>query len=45
MMKAVRLPDPLHCRRCGYVWTPRVQVVTLCPKCKSKKWDEPKEAK
>ncbi len=32
----------LFCRRCGHRWTPRSAVVSMCPKCKSLKWEEPK---
>ena len=30
------------CKRCGYEWTPRVEQVRQCPKCRSVKWDVPK---
>jgi uncharacterized protein len=40
-MQAVEIPE-LHCYRCGNTWTPRVQVVRICPRCKSPYWDEPK---
>jgi predicted Zn-ribbon and HTH transcriptional regulator len=42
MTKAVRLPKPLHCLRCGHEWHPRKPVVTICPKCKSPHWDKEK---
>lgn len=32
------------CEQCGHIWTPRVFPVTLCPSCKSKRWNEPKKA-
>ena len=32
----------LHCYRCGNTWTPRLRVVRMCPRCKSRLWDEPK---
>lgn len=32
----------LHCYRCGNTWTPRRQVVRICPRCKSRYFDEPK---
>lgn len=34
--------EPLQCRRCGYQWTPRKSVVSMCPKCKSKRWSTPR---
>jgi len=33
----------LHCERCEHNWTPRQSIVTICPKCKSKKWNIKKE--
>ena len=39
----IKLPNPLTCLRCGYVWTPRQVDVRICPKCKSAKWDIPKK--
>ncbi|KKM99212.1 hypothetical protein LCGC14_1150050 [marine sediment metagenome] len=41
----IELPEPLTCLRCDYEWTPRIEEVTICPKCKSAKWDVPKEEK
>ncbi len=32
----------LHCYRCGNSWTPRRVMVRMCPRCKSRYWDEPK---
>lgn len=40
-MEEVAIPE-LHCYRCGNTWTPRVRLVRICPRCKSKLWDEPK---
>lgn len=40
-MREVDIPE-LHCYRCGNTWTPRSRVVRICPRCKSKYWDEPK---
>jgi uncharacterized protein len=40
-MRLIDIPE-LHCYRCGYTWTPRAQVVRICPRCKSHYWDEPK---
>ena len=31
----------LGCYRCGYVWRLRKSPVRLCPRCKSKAWDQP----
>ncbi|MCQ2084539.1 MAG: hypothetical protein MJZ21_00145 [archaeon] len=28
-----------YCRRCGHIWTTRVEHPEHCPKCKSKLWD------
>ena len=33
------------CERCGHMWVPRNEVVVVCPKCKSYKWNEPKNKK
>ena len=35
----------LECLRCGHKWVPRSKDVYQCPKCKSPKWDLPKEQK
>ena len=32
----------LHCYRCGNSWIPRIGLVRLCPRCKSRLWDEPR---
>ena len=37
-MKPIRLPAPLTCQRCKNIWIPRQEVVTMCPRCKSKHW-------
>ncbi len=34
------LPE-LHCHRCIYTWTPRRTPVRMCPRCKSRLWDQP----
>ena len=34
------LPE-LHCYRCIYSWTPRRLPVRMCPRCKSRLWDQP----
>ena len=28
-----------QCKKCSYRWTPRIDNPTVCPKCKSYKWD------
>jgi predicted Zn-ribbon and HTH transcriptional regulator len=28
-----------HCFRCGYDWHPRIARVTICPRCKSVRWN------
>lgn len=34
------------CLKCGYRWLPRsVNRPGVCPICKHRKWDEPKQAK
>jgi len=38
----IRLPAKLRCRRCGWRWLPRQRVVKLCPHCKSRDWQTPK---
>ena len=43
-MTEVSLPK-FHCYRCGHDWVPRKLPVLMCPKCKSKLWDKPKENK
>lgn len=32
-----------HCLRCAYEWIPRTANPVACPKCLSRKWNEPKE--
>lgn len=40
--KEYTLPS-LRCLRCGHTWTPRTsQRPGVCPKCKHRRWDEPK---
>ncbi len=39
-MMADTLPE-LHCYRCIYTWTPRRTPVRMCPRCKSRLWDQP----
>jgi len=34
----------LKCQRCGHQWVPRQENIQLCPACKSRKWNEKKEA-
>jgi len=38
----VQIPK-LKCQRCGHEWVPRQPEVKICPKCKSKYWNVPKE--
>ena len=33
----------LKCLRCGYSWTPKIEDVRLCAKCKSARWETPRE--
>ncbi len=33
----------IKCLRCNHTWVPRIQEVRECPKCKSSKFDIPKE--
>ncbi len=37
----VRIPR-LHCRRCGHRWVPKQPVITMCARCKSRYWNEPR---
>jgi len=39
---AYTLPK-LICQQCGWDWTPRINRVSICPRCKSVRWDKPKE--
>jgi len=32
----------LHCLRCGHVWVPNKEDVTVCPRCKNPYWNLPK---
>ena len=32
----------VSCLRCGHEWTPRGEDITICPLCKSKKFDIPR---
>ena len=32
-----------HCERCGHEWLPRIPEPVMCPACKSRIWDKPKE--
>lgn len=41
-MVRVRIPS-LFCRRCGHHWRPRQPEVTICPRCKSRHWAEPRK--
>lgn len=31
--------NQITCMRCGHIWTPRVEQVRACPKCKSPYFD------
>jgi len=44
MSKIFKLPKA-HCNQCGYTWTPRLEVIGLCPHCKSPYFDQPKKEK
>lgn len=35
----------LKCLRCGHFWHPRMNIVFICPKCKSRLFNVPKEKK
>lgn len=43
-MKTVTIRK-LTCQRCGHEWVPRAERVYQCPRCKSAKWDVPREKK
>ena len=32
-----------ECERCGHKWTPRLDMPTVCPKCKSPYWNKEKK--
>jgi predicted Zn-ribbon and HTH transcriptional regulator len=34
-----------ECRKCGFVWTPRVEKPRACPRCKSYLHNEPRKQK
>ena len=34
---------PLKCLRCGHEWVARIMNVGLCPRCKSRLWNQPKK--
>jgi len=40
----VKLPT-LECKRCGYVWIPRVPSPVTCAKCRSPYWNKAKRSK
>lgn len=44
MAAKIQIPQ-LTCLRCGHIWVPRATEIHICPKCKSRKWDEPKQPK
>jgi hypothetical protein len=31
----------MECKRCGYIWTPKVDKPEFCPKCKQPRYDIP----
>ncbi len=31
-----------YCRRCGHRWVPKQPVITMCARCKSRYWNEPR---
>ena len=33
-------PGEMECKRCGYLWIPRVAEPKCCPACKSRLWRE-----
>jgi len=36
--------EKLNCKRCGYLWLPRIEKKPkCCPRCKSHLWDEYRE--
>jgi predicted Zn-ribbon and HTH transcriptional regulator len=43
MKKTVIQITTLHCRRCGHSWVPTKIDIRICPRCKSARWDEPRE--
>lgn len=45
MTTKIELPGKLNCLRCGHEWTPRQEIVRVCPHCHSAYWDAPKVLK
>ncbi len=41
MSATFELPT-LHCYRCGASWTPRRPMIRMCPRCRSRLWDQPR---
>jgi len=33
----------LKCKRCNHEWIPRKNIISICPKCKSKLWNNDKK--
>lgn len=45
-MKIKVTVEKFKCERCGYIWKPRnPEDVRICPKCKSARYDTPKNEK
>lgn len=40
----IQLPKVI-CKRCGYIWIPRKEVIKMCPFCKSPYWDQERKRK
>jgi hypothetical protein len=45
MVMKVKIGQRLTCRRCGKQWHVRQTVVRICPTCKTKHWNTPRDAK
>ncbi len=35
----------IDCLRCGHRWTPTIERIRVCPKCKNPYWDVPRKNK
>jgi DNA-directed RNA polymerase subunit RPC12/RpoP len=38
----IKIPTT-RCTRCGHEWSPRVPSPVVCPMCRSRYWNQPKQ--